>query len=397
MTVLATTDGGYYAIKGFAYQIDKAILELLNSSDKNENINIEQIQDIDSSNYVIQVKYKETAKLVPSQVNKPISQLIEEFKKDNQKNYILYVYFADMNGYEDKVDQDKKISKETLDELLGNQKGIFTDQEKINFVNNFYLNFAPEFQTQFNGIILKLKEIGFGNSDEETVFYYANISDYLYKKVCKCSSEEAQGRTCTQKEVFDYLKNGKKLISNSSFREYQGEQKYFNFNKKQFFSNRNIDYFERFIVIELNGCENLPEVKEAIFKIKNKFYNISGAWKFRRIKSPAPYIFLKNITEEKLVQLKTELLSEGVVFKDGFDFCGAPFSLNSIKADSTIHNNLCLKLVNNEEDLQNLIIEDFKKPKEVYQFYINECIPIEADIKNIKIQIKNILDINYIL
>ena len=119
MTIQNTNDGGYYAIKGFAYQIDKAILELLNTDDENNNINIEQIQDIDLNDSVIQVKYKETAKLVPSQVNNPMSQLIEEFKIHKTKKYILYAYFSDLNGYKEKVGTDKKISKDTLDELLG--------------------------------------------------------------------------------------------------------------------------------------------------------------------------------------------------------------------------------------------------------------------------------------
>ncbi len=391
-------DGGYYSIKGFAYQIDKTILELLNTDDENQNINIEQIQDIDSSDSVIQVKYKETAKLVPSQVNKPISQLIEEFKVDNTKKYILYAYFDDLNGYEEKVDQDKNISKDTLDEFLGNLKNDFTELEKIGFVNNFYLDFSPEFQSQFNSVIIKLKEQSFiGNTDEEVMFYYANISDYLYKLVTNNPTTEIQNRTCTQKEIFDYLKNGKNLIFNSSFREYQGDKKYFTFIKKQHFLSRNVDYFERFIIVELSGGESIATIKETILKIKGKFYNKSGSWRFQRIKSPAPYIYLKNISDDSLIQLKTELLNESIIFKDGFDFAGANFSLDSIKQDSTTHNNLCLKLVNNEDILQRLISEDFQHPKEIYQFYTNESIIIEPDTKNIEIQIKNISDINFIL
>lgn len=398
MTIQNINDGGYYAIKGFAYQIDKAILELLNTDDENEKINIEQIQDIDLTDSVIQVKYKETAKLIPSQINKPISQLIQEFKINKTKKYVLYAYFSDLNGYKEKVDVDKKISKDTLNELLGSLKDGFTEQEKIDFVNNFSLDFSPQFQTQFNDVISKLKEQDFiGNTDEEVVFFYANISDFLYKKVCSNSTAEIQNRTCTQKEVFDYLKNGKNLISNSSFREYQGEQKYFSFIKKQYFSSKNIDYFERFIIVELNRKESLSIIKEIIFKIKDKFYNKSGARKFQRIKSPAPYIYLKNISDDMLIKLKTELLKDGIILKDGFDFAGADFSVDSIKQDSTIHNNLCLKLVNDEDILQKLVIENFQKPKEIYQFYINESITIGSDIKNIRIQIKNISDINFIL
>ena len=91
------------------------------------------------------------------------------------------------------------------------------------------------------------------------------------------------------------------------------------------------------------------------------------------------------------------MLREKIILKDGFDFKGAGFSIDSIKEDSTIHNNLCLKLVDSEDIFKSLIINDFEKPKEIYQFYINESVTIEFDIKNIEIQIKNISDINFIL
>ena len=55
-------DGGYYAIKGFDYQIDKTILEVLKQPNGDEEVAIEQIQDINTNSYVIQDKYKETKK-----------------------------------------------------------------------------------------------------------------------------------------------------------------------------------------------------------------------------------------------------------------------------------------------------------------------------------------------
>lgn len=392
------TDGGYYAIKGFAYQIDKAILELLDTDNENDNINIEQIQDIDLNDSVIQVKYKETAKLVPSQVNKPISQLIQEFRSDKTRKYILYAYFNDLNGYDDKVNEKKQISQNTLNELLGSLQSNFTNQEKQDFVTSFYLDFSPEFQTQFNTIISKLQECNFiGRTDEEAIFYYANISDYLYKLVVNNPTENLQNRSCTQKEVFAYLKNAQGLIFNSSFREFQGDQKYFTFIKKQHFSQRNIDYFERFVLVEVSENESISDIKEAVFKIINKFYNKSGTYFFQKIKSPAPYVFLKNMSDENLIQLKAEFLHEGVIFKDGIDFSGAEFSLDSIKQESTIHNNLCLKFVNNEDIFIRLTDEKLKHKKEVFQFFINNSVEIESDVKNLTIQIKAISDINSIL
>ena len=86
-------DGGYYAIKGFEYQIDKAILELLTSDTENQNISVENIQDIDSESFVMQVKYKETAKFVPSAIKEPVIKLINEFIEQASKKYYLYAFF----------------------------------------------------------------------------------------------------------------------------------------------------------------------------------------------------------------------------------------------------------------------------------------------------------------
>ncbi len=397
MTIKNTDDGGYYAIKGFSYQVDKTILELLNTDDENKKINIEQIQDIGSSDFVMQVKYKETAKLIPSEINKAISQLIEEFKTDKTKKYILYAYFKNSNGYKEKIEADKKISKELLNELLGGLKSDHTEQERSSFVDNFYLDLSPEFQDQFNSVILKLQDKNFGNTPEETIFYYANIFDFIYKLVTSNPTQDTQNRTCTQKEIFDYLRNGKQLIFDSSFREYQGDEKYFSFIKGKYFLNMNVDYRERFIVVDLKKDETISDIKDVVVNIKNKFYNISGGVNSRRVKSPAPYIYLKNISDSILIQLKTELLEEGISFKDGYDFKDATFFLESIKEKSTIHNNICLKLMNSEYILQKLLSEKFNQTKEIYQFCINKGIKIENDVKNIRIQIKHISDINSIL
>mgnify|MGYP001492866254 CR=1 FL=1 len=62
-------DGGYYAIKGFEFQIDKTLEEVLNASENNLAIRLEQIQDIDSDDFVMQVKYKEATKLILRALN----------------------------------------------------------------------------------------------------------------------------------------------------------------------------------------------------------------------------------------------------------------------------------------------------------------------------------------
>ena len=63
-------DGAYYAIKGFLYQFDYTILKILESSNENELIKIEQEQDLRYEDYFVQVKYYETEYEKPQQKQK---------------------------------------------------------------------------------------------------------------------------------------------------------------------------------------------------------------------------------------------------------------------------------------------------------------------------------------
>ena len=73
------TDGGYYAIKGFEFQIDKTILEIFNAKDA-VPICLEQIQDINSNNFVIQVKYKETQSYTPAKIKEELLSIVVDEK-----------------------------------------------------------------------------------------------------------------------------------------------------------------------------------------------------------------------------------------------------------------------------------------------------------------------------
>ena len=68
--IMKIEDGAYYAIKGFIYQFDKTILEILNQNDENKFVKIEQEQDLEYENYVVQVKYYETVYTKPQQKQK---------------------------------------------------------------------------------------------------------------------------------------------------------------------------------------------------------------------------------------------------------------------------------------------------------------------------------------
>lgn len=386
-------DGGYYAIKGFDYQINKAIFEILNTLDPDEQIRIEYVQDVDSSNFVMQVKYKEQAKFVPSIIKEPIKQLIDEFTVNQNKLYSLYAFFGNLNGYDSEPDYcNKKISIETLNRILGNESGSFSDEVKTNFVLKFTLDFSPSFDENLNQTLLKLKECYPCITDDEAVFYYANIAYFLRSLVVTNKKIESSNRSCTRKQVVELLNKGRSKIFSSSLRKYKGDKAYFEFIKKEYFVCNSIttpDY-ERFIILELNGTENISEIKKIVLAIKDKYYKPQN----RRTNSYAPYIYFRNISDENLKVLKTQLLSESHTIKDGYDFYNADFSVKTI---TKMSEEVCLKFLHEESSFKSVISQDLHKTKEIYQFFINNSLDIECDIKHIKIQINELADIAKII
>lgn len=384
---MSKTDGGYYAIKGFEYQIDKSIIEILDSDDENNFIGIERIQDVDAGSWVMQIKYKETKDFIPSAVREPIIQLLEEYKRDNTKKYYLYCYFKSINGYDSYFNN---LTLNELNKILGVEKNKFSNTEKETFLQNFKLENSLTFQNQFEQVILKLKN-DFSKNEDEAVIYYSIITDYLRKLIVK--NRDETNRICNKKQIREILNNSKKIIFNSAYREYKGDTEYFKYIKRNCFTYSNISLWERFVIIEANGSEKINEIKDVVLELKDKYYKEQT----RGIKSGAPYIFIRNINDLKLKKLKGELINEGYILKDGYDFKNADFNIKTITEKSTKENKICVKFIDEENNLHEVLKQDLGTTKEVYQFYINEECDINLDLKKIIIQIREISDISKML
>jgi len=142
-------NGAYYAIKGFLYQFDKTLIEILQNQDK--TIGIEKRQDIDIQNYVIQVKHKETQNYLPSKIKKAVIQLLELFKKDKTQKFCLYCFFKDKSPSIHKFDLTE------LDNVLGDKKEDYISYLKEEFISSFEISFSNNFEEQFEILIDLIK------------------------------------------------------------------------------------------------------------------------------------------------------------------------------------------------------------------------------------------------
>lgn len=111
-----------------------------------------------------------------------------------------------------------------------------------------------------------------------------------------------------------------------------------------------------------------------------------------------PYVYLHNIPEQELIELKKELQSENFFTIDGFDFNGATFSPKSISRVPNHGNQIKLKILNNIEYVE-LTFNEISKTKEVYEFY--KTIPFfevnNPSIKHIRIPVEELRDIKEVI
>ncbi len=297
-------DGGYYAIKGFAYQIDKAILELLDTKKSEAEIFIENIQDIDSESFVMQIKYKETQKFSNSKIKEPVIQLIDEFlnNKNESKKYYLYCFFKDRNATDT-----GSLSLEELNKILGKKSNQYEDEDKNSFLENFKLDFSPSFQEQFDEVIKKIGTLFNSSNHEESIFYYSQI-DYQIRKII-LNNPNPQSRKCNKKEIIEIVKKNKEIIFNSSFQQYLGKEAYLKFISSKFQSPiKNQENCFLFGHIEDSKDLSIQSLLEELIT----GYFKKAQWDIK----PLVFIFQD---KEKANTVKKHFIGKQLFFNDGYE------------------------------------------------------------------------------
>lgn len=375
------SDGGYYAIKGFVYQFDKSIIEILNNP--NKQVAVEQDQDINYEDYIVQVKYYETA-YDKSQIKQKLKattlSLMDEFIKDESKSYCLYAYF---NGQNEKV---WKPDLTELNDLLGKNKDDYKDDFKTRFLAKYVIVYATDFKSQFKNTIEMIQKY-FSKCDEELAcLYHAIIVQHLLNLVI--SNADKKLRVCKFDDLVRIIDRNKTMVFSNAYAEFLGKEKYFRFLRKRYFTALNIQPYDRIFIVEVSSDNKLHEIKDVILTIINKWSKFTS----RTTNPYAPYIFLKGCEESVLISLKKELINEGYVFKDGYDYHGAEFNVKTLTTPTDSNNKISIRFINDEKFIP-IIIDSISNTKEIYQFYKNQHLGIDVGIKNIKVQVESITDI----
>ncbi|MEJ6552770.1 hypothetical protein PQI08_09515 [Psychrobacter pacificensis] len=168
----------------------------------------------------------------------------------------------------------------------------------------------------------------------------------------------------------DFLRNinKKEIIFNEWFVEIKGKNQHLKNLKKNIFSALNVESFNRFFLLEVDiNSYDRADLIELILLISKKYSKLTKRTPDRF----CPFIFIKNIEEKEIIEIKKYLTSAGRKFIDGYYFQGADFSPRFMLQAISYENPIEIKFLNNIEDLKT-ILKFSDKMVCIYQFYIDE-------------------------
>lgn len=394
-------------ILGYYYQFDYSIYKLLELENE-DFITIEGIEDIDihtaNEETAIQCKYYHSTEYNHSQIAEPIRLMLKHYKdvKDGRKNEInYYLYGFYKCGIE-------KLSLPITVDFLKEKFLTFTrnkikhkyyeelqldDYDLQNFINKLTINInAIEYSQQVQKVMDMLQS-EFGCTKFEAENYYYNNALKVIKNLA--TKKNIVDRIITRAEFLKLIDN-KKLLFNEWYVQLKGKKELLKEIRNEYFTQLNLSPFERFFLIEVNSAEyNRSELKEIIMIISKNWSKISN----REPNPFCPYVYIHNLKQQELIELKKELRDEGVKFIDGISFEGADFSIDEMKQTANYSNGIKIKIINKLDYIDLLTSNIRNKTKEIYQFYIKDPFYKNEDpsIKKVNIQVEDFRDIKEVI
>lgn len=339
-------DGGHHAIKGFAFQFDASLLQIL--ANPGVAVEIEGAQDIGVRAFHIQVKHRSVPYSL-SRIAPAVQQMMRLFAADNTARFALYGHFPDRT-----TGETLRITREELQSALGKFSNDYSDDVKDWFTKSFEVIFAPDFVSQFNAVLDNLKKALRARNEAEALCWHAVIHGYLRDVILKRPPGE---RKITLRDLRDLVHQARTAVFEASYAQVCGHEKYLRLLREQYKSvTAHVPPRERLLVIESDDQTHPLDLVDVVVCLRRRYF--AG-------ESPAPYVSFRGPTE--LISIKHALWQQREHFHDGFDYGGAEFSAQSLISPSLPGHGI--KLV--DYSLLEQIVGHVKM-NEVHDFYLTD-------------------------
>lgn len=302
-------------IKGFIYQFNKTILEVLNSP--TETVHVEGvIEDIDiyqsdSSIKAIQCKYHESSTVFNlSLIYKPIILMIKTFL-NRPRDDIKFLLFLYVPG---EIPRDVKLTVEQIEKILetGDQKlkkileGLdLHNLDKQKFIEQLVVRFGCSIEDLEDEIKEKLLEFHiFKGVDAESILY-----PNLLTEIQRISTnKEDESRKVTREEIFQFLTRQSKAAINKWTLMTKSRKALLKTLRSDFINDLNPNSYKRCYIFQGFKYEEITKITILINTYVEKYLK-------KQSHKPATFIF--DIEKENFDSLLLQLHEQEIDVNDG--------------------------------------------------------------------------------
>jgi len=352
-------------IKGYFYQFDKTILELLEATSPDSSVVVEGIEDIDLNDGIVgsltQCKYYEGTEYVHSVIKDAVIYMLRHFKTagcpaDQTLRYRIYGHYKKGQG---KLPASLNLtflkkhflsySKEKVAHEVHTELGV-SDPELSRFLELLDINLrAPAYDAQQKTVYDSItRSLPNGSVADAQTFYYPRAINVIQK----LAVEADVSKRTIKKADFIAAVDRKEVVLSRWLREKFGDEHYSkSIKRKHFtFSGLKIPKGSRVFAIDIAGEFDLPKAAALLNKIGTLFSHKEHKRTLENERF-CPYIILNGIQDTDMATLKAALYRQGIFFEDGHPFLGSDFYPARLTAPLTPGFPIKLKFIPSAEHL----------------------------------------------
>jgi hypothetical protein len=369
-------------IKGYFYQFDQTIVRLLEAS-ANASVTVEGIEDVDlndgSESAFLQCKYYEGTEYNHSVIKEAVILMLRHFHAEGCPSNQVFKYrlFGHYKSGQQKLafplteaflkDNFLTYTREKVEHKV-HEELLITPAQLISFIGLLDIDVnAPSYEEQQKKIVqLLINEISGCSDADAKIFYYPNAINVIQGLAVEADEEK---RKITRVR-FIKATNRKEMIFSHWLLQKFGTDYYAKMTRKKFFkfTTSKMPKASRIFVIDMQGEYEINKAAGMLKKLGDFFSHKE------LVRTPpqdrfCPYILLRGLASNELIELKTNLLKQGILFYDGYPFQGADFSEALLVADPTKENLWRVKFIPSEDKLASTVDAILGSAIEVYDLY----------------------------
>lgn len=378
-------------IKGYFYQFDQTIVRLLEAT-KSGSITVEGIEDIDlddgDQSAFVQCKYYEGTEYNHSVIKDAVIHMLRHFHAAGCPGTQVFRYR--LNGHYQGGQH--KLTFPLTDEFLKENLLTYTKNKQVHKVHE-ELAITDEHLAAFRALLdIDVNALSYGDQQAkvlkllESEIHQCTASDalsFFYPMAINVVQELAIEADVAKRKITkdQFLKaiNRKDVVFNGWLRERLGDEYFARMIRRKYFyfGKTKVPKASRFFVIDMGDEYEVGQASSMLARV-GQFFSHKEHQRTPATDRFCPYVLLRGLRPEQLIELKASLWKQGVVFNDGYPFQGADFSPAMLAADPTKENLWTIKFVPSEQEFAPTIAACSGSTIEVYDFHKNS--PLEVTL-----------------